>query len=91
MGMEEFSVFLWLFVALKIPVAAALLLIWWAVREPEPEPAAEDDGGSRRPERERGPKLPTPPRRGPHSGQPLPAPPRVRTVARGRALSRRDP
>jgi hypothetical protein len=86
--MEDLSAFLWLFLALKIPVAAALVLVWWAVREPEPTAMPEeDDGGSRRPDPHRGPQLPKPPRRGPHSDQPLPAPPRVRTLARGRSLT----
>lgn len=89
--MEEFSAFLWLFLALKIPVAAALLLIWWAVKEPEPATAPEEDeGGSRRPDPHRGPHLPKPPRRGPHSEQPLPSPPRVRTVVLGRSLTGSD-
>lgn len=84
--MEEFSAFLWLFLILKIPVVGALALIWWAIREPDPEPVSEDDGGSRRPGPHHGPKTPRPPRRGPHSDTPLPAPPRVRTVARARTL-----
>lgn len=88
--MEDLSAFLWLFLALKIPVAAALLLIWWAVREPEPEVAPEDEGGSKRPDPHRGPKLPKSPRRGPHSDLALPSPPRVRTIARGRSLAGSD-
>jgi hypothetical protein len=81
--------FLWLMVALKIPIAALLYLVWWAVKQTpeEAEPASGGDGGSkidhpRRP-------FPRHPRRGPH-GDPLPAsPPRVRTVvARARTPER---
>jgi hypothetical protein len=69
---------LYLFVFLKLPIVAACLLIWWAVRQ---EPEYEDDGGGpgrRRPHP--APKLPHAPRRGPHREQALPAPPRVRTT-----------
>jgi hypothetical protein len=86
----EVTAFIWLFLVLKIPVAAALYLVWWAAREPEPVAEPEDDGGSRHDDPHHGPNVPRPPRRGPHSGQPLPAPPRVRTVARGRSLSGTD-
>jgi hypothetical protein len=77
----EVTTFIWMFVVLKIPIVALLALVWWAIKEPEPVGADEDDGGSRRPDPHRGPSLPRPPRRGPHAGQPLPAPPRVRTGA----------
>ena len=69
---------LYLFVFLKLPIVAACLLIWWAVRQ---TPEYEDDGGGpglRRPHPV--PKMPHAPRRGPNSEQALPAPPRVRTV-----------
>ncbi len=77
------TTFIWMFVVLKVPVLAAFLLIWWAVREPEPAEAGPDDerGGS---DRDPGahPRHPRPPRRGPH-GEPLPIPPRrVRTASR---------
>ena len=84
----DVPVFVWMFVVLKVPIIAALLLIWYAVREPEPTVGGDDDGGSRRPrEPKPRPKRPRPPRRGPHAAPPPPAPPRVRT-ARGRRLSR---
>ncbi len=73
-------------VVLKVPIAALLYIVWWAVHqtpdeEPQPEPG---DGGSRRHVHPRGP-LPRAPRRGPH-GAPAPPPPaRTRTlVARAR-------
>ena len=79
--------FVWMFVVLKIPVIAALLLIWWAVREPDPEPEEDPRGGSSDREPPRGPRRPRPPRRGPHASPPPSAPARVRTAA-GRKLSR---
>jgi hypothetical protein len=76
--------FIWMFVVLKIPIAALLWLVWWAVREPAPpDPVDEGEGGSKRPDRPHGPRVPRPPRRGPHDAKPLPAPPRVRTRAVG--------
>jgi hypothetical protein len=86
----EVTTFIWMFVVLKVPIAALLALVWWAVREPEPVlDVDEDDGGSRRPEPHRGPRAPRPPRRGPHAGDPPPPPRRVRTpaIARGARAS----
>ncbi len=83
--------FLWLMVALKLPIAALIYLVWWAVKqEPEEAPASDDDGGVKRhPRHSRHPRKPFPrhPRRGPH-GDPPPLPPaRVRTIkARARSL-----
>jgi len=52
-------------VILKIPMVAALILIWYAVREPEPEDeSADDTGGPRR----KPPSRPSPRRRGPAGG-----------------------
>jgi hypothetical protein len=85
----EVTTFIWMFVVLKIPIAAALWLIWWSVKEPEPVVDEGDDGGSRRSDPHHGPKLPRSPRRGPHAGVPLPAPTRVRFRARGRVLRHR--
>jgi hypothetical protein len=53
-------------VILKIPLAAALYLVWWAVKE---EPATEEgpSDSERRPRR-RPPSLPRFPRRGPSGG-----------------------
>jgi hypothetical protein len=79
----EVTTFLWMMVVLKIPIAALLWLVWWAIQEPEPVVPGEDDGGSRRPDHPRGPSRPRPPRRGPHAGDPPASPPRVRTAAVG--------
>ncbi len=83
--------FLWLMVALKVPIAALIYLVWWAVKqEPEDAPSQnDDDGGVKREGHRRHPRRPFPrhPRRGPH-GDPAPMPPaRVRTLkARARSL-----
>ena len=61
---------------LKIPVAAACWLIWYAIRA-EPDPATSEDGGGggRQPHRiRRAPKRPGGPRRGPHAPGALPLP-----------------
>ena len=77
--------FLWLMFALKIPVAALLWIVWWAVRStPEPEAGPEDDDGGIRPPRERPPRPEGPRRRGPHGDPAIPAPPRSRTPATSR-------
>jgi hypothetical protein len=75
--------FFYLFVVLKIPIVAAFVLIWWAVRAPAaPETdRADGDGGSRRHRHPRG-RPPRPPRRGPHAVPPPAAPQRVRAAAR---------
>jgi len=84
--------FLWLMLALKIPIAALIYLIWWAIKqEPDESTSSDDDGGVKRSPRTHPrkpfPRHPRPPRRGPH-GDPAPLPPaRVRTVqARARTL-----
>jgi hypothetical protein len=78
--------FVYMFVVLKIPVIAALWLVWWAVRsEPatDEDPAVDGGGGGGSPH----PRLPRPrrPGRGEH-GRPTPRAPR-RTRARGRSLT----
>jgi len=84
----ELSTFIWMFLVLKVPVLAALVLIWWAVREPEPvEADPEDDGGGSDRDAGAGPRPPRPPRRGPH-GDPLPPSPRRVRTASGRPLRR---
>ena len=81
---------LYLFVFLKLPIIAAVLLIWWAVRQ-EPDYADDaDDGGGRRPRPHPAPKLPHAPRRGPHHEPPPPAPARVRAAAPDGRLPARD-
>jgi hypothetical protein len=67
--------------ALKIPLAALIYIVWWAIKqEPEQAPTGDDDGGIKR-TRPHPPKpFPRRPRRGPH-GDPAPPPPaRVRSV-----------
>lgn len=88
------ATFIFLMVVLKLPIAALLYIVWWAIHaEPEPVPATDDDGGSKQPRNPRPrhphprPALPRPPRRDPHGAPPVPAPPRVRTVvARARRV-----
>lgn len=75
--------FFYMFVILKIPLIAAIWLVWWAVKQ-DPETAPDtgrgDDGGNGRDHPR--PRPPRPPRRGPHA-DPLPQPPsRVRAHAR---------
>ena len=37
----------YLFVALKIPILAAIWLVWWAIKqEPDPSEDVRDDGGA---------------------------------------------
>ncbi|MDQ1748018.1 MAG: hypothetical protein QOD07_2281 [Frankiaceae bacterium] len=73
--------FVWLMVALKVPIAALLYIVHWAAKAPEDEEAPSGgDGGVKPPHR---PRLPRHPRhRGPH-GAPgaAPVPPRVRPPA----------
>lgn len=80
--------FFYMFVILKIPVAFALWLVWWATRAPEPQEQerSDDGGGARRHRHPRG-RPPTPPRRGPHA-EPLPGPPQRVRVAAGKQLDR---
>jgi hypothetical protein len=74
--------FLFLMLALKIPIVLLFGIVWWAVHAtPETAADATDDGGSKAPRNPhpRGP-LPRLPRRGPHAEQAPGAPPRVRSV-----------
>jgi hypothetical protein len=69
---------------LKIPIIAALYLVWWAVKA-EPEPADEEPRERLRlgPDHPRNPRRPGPTRRGPHAAATPPAPPqRVRAKAK---------
>jgi hypothetical protein len=78
-----------LMLALKIPLAALICLVWWAIKqEPDSTPADDDGGIKRRPTRPH-PRKPFPrrPRRGPHGDPAPPSPARVRTIrARARTL-----
>jgi hypothetical protein len=87
--------FIWLMILLKIPVAALLWLVWWAIHAtPEPNVPVEgdDDGGlgDRSPHGPR-PLSPPPRRRGPHREAPPPAPARMRTARPTPARAREQP
>ncbi|HEX2103565.1 MAG TPA: hypothetical protein VHF51_07925 [Solirubrobacteraceae bacterium] len=74
--------FIYLMFGLKIPIAALLFIVWWAIRSVPETPDVEADGNGGTKVRPRHPRRPFPrrPRRGPH-GDPLPLPPpRTRTV-----------
>jgi hypothetical protein len=77
-----------MFLVLKIPVVAALVLIWYAIREPAPADGDRTDGGGGGSPH---PRLRPPrgPRRGPHAAEAPPAPSRVRTAVGGREHERR--
>ena len=84
------ATFVFLMVFLKIPIFALFAIVWWAIHSPpDPEPATDDEGGSKRPLQPRPrhprPALPRNPRRGPHGAPPAPAPPRVRAPLTARA------
>jgi hypothetical protein len=83
--------FLWIMLALKIPLGMLLWIVWWAVHAEVEDEAPQDDGGTKKtPERRPPPKPRRRRPRGPHGDPaPLPAPPRVRTVARGRSVEKR--
>jgi hypothetical protein len=88
--MHDFWGVFWLAVILKIPIAALLGLIWWAVRNPPvPELEREDGSGGAKHGPHPRTRPPQPPRRGPH-GAPAPsAPSRVRATRPGRRVSER--
>ncbi|MDE3070470.1 MAG: hypothetical protein KGJ43_07055 [Acidobacteriota bacterium] len=85
--MRGMWIFLWLMLALKIPIVALYLIVRWAVRQtPEEVGGAEGGIGPRaRPLHPRSP-LRRAPRRGPHGEPASPPPVRVRTAAFGRLL-----
>jgi hypothetical protein len=74
--------------ALKLPLAALIYLVWWAIKQsPDETESSDDDGGIKRHRPHPRKPFPRRPRRGPH-GDPAPSPPaRVRTVqAKARSL-----
>jgi hypothetical protein len=82
--MHGFWAIFWLAVILKLPIAALLGIVWWAVRQPPvPEADHEDGGGGSR--RDPHPRIrpPQPPRRGPHADPPPAPPDRLRVARRG--------
>ena len=85
--------FIYLMVFLKLPILALLWLVWWAIhQDPHEARSNDDDGGSKlKPPRHPHPRprLPRPPRRGPHGTPAPPSPTRVRSVtARARRVPR---
>ena len=81
-------------VILKIPLLAALYLVWWAVKaEPEIEPEGPTE--RKRKPRPKPPSLPRFPRRGPAGGADCPPPPCPQLAERplwrpGPVIARRD-
>jgi hypothetical protein len=89
--MSGFWAVFWLAVVLKIPIAALLYIVWWAVREPPlPEADGGDGGGGVRPDPHPRIRPPQPPRRGPHADPAPAAPGRVRIARRGRRVPGRS-
>jgi hypothetical protein len=82
--------FLWIMVALKIPLIALIYIVWWAIKqEPEEEKpqSNDDDGGLKRHRRHPREPFPRHPRRGPHGDRRPQPPARSRTVrAKARTL-----
>ena len=62
--MEGWTI-LYMVVILKIPMVAALWLVWWAIKQ---EPLPDESSGSSRGPRRKLPPLPRWPRRGPAGG-----------------------
>jgi hypothetical protein len=88
------ATFIFLMVALKIPICGLLYIVWWAIHaEVEPvQDGGSDDGGTKVAERHPRSPLPRNPRRGPHGAPSPPSPARTRTVlARGRRRGLRSP
>jgi hypothetical protein len=80
--------FLWLMVALKVPIAALLTLVWWASRSPAESEPEQRDWEPLHPHSDRPrPHRPRPPRRGPHAEHPPVPPKRTRVYAKPRVLS----
>jgi hypothetical protein len=83
---------IWLMLALKIPLAGLIYIVWWAIKqEPDGTSSSDDDGGIKRElhPRKPFPRYPRRPRRGPHGDPPPQSPPRVRTArARTRTFER---
>lgn len=92
------ATFVFLMVVLKVPICALLYIVWWAIHaEPDPLPATDEDGGTKRPREPQPrprhphprPALPRNPRRGPHGAPAVMPPPRTRhVVARARSVHR---
>lgn len=75
--MEQIG-FWFLLVAMKLPMFLLFYILYKAINtEPEGQGGSDGDGGSKNPR-------PLYPRRGPHGGQPIPPPPRVRRPVKAR-------
>ncbi len=79
------STYIWLILLLKAPTIGFIWLVWRALRDREespPLPASDDGGGGAkfRFDKHPRPRVPRPPRRGPHAAAPTPVPTRVRRV-----------
>jgi hypothetical protein len=88
--MSGFWAMFWLILVLKIPIAALLYIVWWAIREP-PLPETESGDGGGGVGRDPHPRLrpPHPSRRGPHA-EPAPfAPSRTRVAKRASRVPKR--
>ncbi len=73
--MDGFVPIFFLMVILKIPIAAMLYLVWWALRANTVTDESPPDSGDHRFHRfRREPKRPRGPRRGPHAPDALPVP-----------------
>jgi hypothetical protein len=88
--MSSFWAMFWLILVLKIPIAALLYIVWWAIREP-PLSQTDSGDGSGGIGRDPHPRIspPQPPRRGPHAGRPPRPPSRTRVAKRGRRVPNR--
>jgi hypothetical protein len=70
----------WLMLALKLPLAGLIYIVWWAIKQEPDESASDDDGGIRRHRLHPRQPFPRRPRRGPHGDPPSQPPARVRTT-----------
>jgi hypothetical protein len=85
--MSSFWAMFWLIVVLKIPIAALLYIVWWAIREPPvPEPDSGDGGAGISLDPHPRIRPPQPTRRGPHAGGAPSAPTRTRVAKGGRRV-----
>jgi len=90
------SSYIWIALLFKVPAVGFAWLVWRSLRSDrdearQPEAASDDGGGSKlRLNPHPRPRVPRPPRRGPHGAAPIPVPPpRVRRVgARARVAGR---
>jgi hypothetical protein len=86
------SGYIWIALLLKVPAVGFAYVVWRTLRGDrdvagEPKAAPDDGGGGSKlalgPHPR--PRVPRPPRRGPHGAAPIPAPARVRSVVSARA------